>query len=420
MLKNFKNKRAFFCTLEGALAKRAYFKFLEGISLNIILLGLVSMFTDLSSQMVFPVIPLYLTTVLGAGASVVGVVEGAADTTASILKVLSGYWSDKIRRRKPFVLFGYSLSALTKPLFAFAYFWGFVAFIRVLERIGKGLRDAPRDAIVADYADEKSIGKAYGFQRALDGFGSVLGALLALMLLPVIGFKNLFLFAFLPGLAAIAILLFIEEKKALPFSGSNKVPGKGLSLPESFKLMPGNLKLFITVSAVFSVANFGYAFLLLKAKDIGFSDEKAILLYVLYYIAYTLATIPMGMLSDKIGRRPLLVGGYALFALIASGLVFAKAILPMMAFFVLYGLFFGMTDGVQRAFIADLAPKNLKGTALGAFYTATGLSALPGGLILGLLWDKISPQATFIFACIIGLLSLAMLLFVKENRANKP
>jgi MFS family permease len=397
------------------LGKQQYLRFFEGLTLNIILLGLVSMFTDLSSQMVFPVIPLYLTTVLGAGAAVVGVVEGAAETTASLLKVLSGYFSDRLRKRKLFVLFGYSLSAITKPLFALASTWGFVVFVRVLERIGKGVRDAPRDAIVADSVDEKTRGKAYGFQRALDGLGSVLGAVLAFFLLPVLGFKNLFLFAFLPGLIAIIVILFIQEKKAA--SPKKAIPE--LSIKDSLSRLSPNLKLFIIVSAVFTFANFGYAFLLLKAKGIGLSDENAIMLYVLYYLAYTLTIIPTGMLSDKIGRRPLLIGGYALFILISIGLIFAQSMAAVILFFILYGIFFGMTDGVQRAFIADLAPKDLKGTALGAFYTITGLVALPAGLILGLIWDRMGPGSTFIFACAAGILSLVLFMFVREKNQEK-
>ncbi|HEC87024.1 MAG TPA: MFS transporter, partial [Thermoplasmatales archaeon] len=185
----------------------------RGITRNILILGFVSLFTDLSSQMVFPLIPLFLTTALGAGAYAVGVVEGAAETTASLLKVVSGYWSDKIRKRKPFVLFAYSLSSLTKPLFAFANVWLFVLFIRVIERIGKGLRTAPRDAIVAESADERVRGKAYGFHRAMDGIGSVMGAVLAFLLLPVAGYRNIFLFAFIPAVIAVSIILLVREKR---------------------------------------------------------------------------------------------------------------------------------------------------------------------------------------------------------------
>jgi len=199
-------------------------KLFNGITRNVVILGFVSLFTDLTSQMIFPVIPLYLTSVLGASAAVVGLVEGAAETTASFLKVFSGYWSDKIQKRKPFIFVGYGLSSITKPLFAFANFWPLVLGARVIERIGKGLRDAPRDAIVADSISPEYRGKAFGFHRAMDGAGSVMGAILAFILLPILGYKNLFLSSFLPGFIVILFICFVKEKK--PDDGVKKAPMK--------------------------------------------------------------------------------------------------------------------------------------------------------------------------------------------------
>ena len=259
--------------------KHRQIRFFQAISRNILILGLVSLFTDLSSQMVFPLIPLFLTTVLGAGACVVGIVEGAAETTASLLKVISGYWSDKIKKRKPFIFFGYSLSSITKPLFAFANIWPSVLFIRVIERIGKGLRTAPRDALVAESCQENVRGKAYGLHRAMDGIGSVLGAIIAFLLLPILGYRNIFLFAFIPGIIAVFVILFIKEKRAPAKRETKKAPIK-----LSFKELPVNLRLFIIISSIFALGHFGYAFLLLRAKNIGLADNMAILLYVLFYI----------------------------------------------------------------------------------------------------------------------------------------
>ncbi len=383
---------------------------LKGITRNIFILGLVSLFTDLSSQMVFPLIPLFLTTVLGNGAYAVGIVEGAAETTASLLKVISGYWSDKIRKRKPFVLFGYSLSSLTKPLFAFANVWFFVLFVRVIERIGKGLRTAPRDAIVAESVDKNVRGKAYGFQRAMDGIGSVMGAILAFLLLPILGYRNIFLFAFIPGVIAVFVILFIKEKNT-PL----KKETKNMSLKVNFKELSWNLRLFIIVSSIFALGHFGYAFLLLRAKNIGLTDQTAILLYVLFYIVYAICAIPAGILSDKIGRKPVLMLGYLIFAITSFGLIFTSSIYSILLFFSVYGIFYAMIDGAQRAFVVDLAPKHLKATALGTFHTATGLVALPGGFIAGLLWDKISPEATFIYGCVLAMISLLLFIFVKKD-----
>ncbi len=385
-------------------------KIFEGITRNIFVLGLVSLFTDLSSQMVFPLIPLFLTTVLGAGAYAVGIVEGAAETTASLLKVVSGYWSDKIKKRKPFILFGYSLSSLTKPLFAIANVWSFVLFVRVIERIGKGLRTAPRDALVAESCDESVRGKAYGFHRAMDGIGSVLGALLAFLLLPILGYRNIFLFAFIPGIIAVFVILFIKEKK-----GHEKEEPQEKPIKLSFKELPENLRLFIIVSSVFALGHFGYAFLLLRAKNIGLADNMAILLYVLFYIVYTICVIPAGILSDKIGRKPILIAGYLVFAITSFGLIFTSSIYSILLFFIIYGIFYAMIDGVQRAFVVDLAPKHLKATALGTFHTAIGLVALPGGFIAGLLWDKIKPEATFLYGFILAIISIILFMFVKNK-----
>jgi MFS family permease len=387
--------------------------FLRGFTRNIIIVGFVSLFTDLSSQMIFPLIPLYLIS-LGAGAWVVGLVEGAAETTASLLKVFSGYWSDKIKRRKPFVFAGYSLSSITKPLFALTTSWPFILLVRVVERIGKGIRDAPRDAIVAESCDACVRGKAYGFQRAMDGLGSVSGAALAFILLPLMGFKSIFLFAFLPGvIAVLCVLLIKEERRPLTIKKQ-----KTESFQVSLKRLPWNLKLFVIISTIFALGNFGFAFLLLKAKNIGFTDENAILLYVLFYVVYSLFTIPAGILSDKKGRKPVLMAGYVLFSATAIGLILTSQIYAIIILFVTYGIFFAMIDGVQRAFVVDLAPPNLKGTALGTFHTATGIIALPGGLILGLLWDKISPQATFIFAFLLSICSLVLFIFVKNTKQS--
>jgi len=385
-------------------------KIFEGITRNVFILGLVSLFTDLSSQMVFPLIPLFMITVLGTGAYAVGIVEGAAETTASLLKVVSGYWSDKIRRRKPFVLFGYSLSAITKPLFAFASVWSFVLFVRVVERIGKGLRTAPRDAIVAESSDASVRGKAYGFHRAMDGIGSVFGAVLAFLLLPILGYRNIFLFAFVPAVIAVSVILFIKEANR-----PAKEEVKEMSIRISFKELPANLKLFIVVSSVFALGHFGYAFLLLRAVDIGLADRTAILLYVLFYIVYTVCTIPSGILSDKIGRKPVLRAGYVLFGITSLGLIFASSIYSILLAFVIYGIFYAMIDGVQRAFVVDLAPEHLKATALGTFHTAIGLVALPGGCVAGLLWDKISPETTFVYGLVLAVISLVLFTFVKEE-----
>jgi MFS family permease len=388
--------------------KKSFFK---GLTRNILIVGIISLFTDLSSQMVFPLIPLFLVT-LGAGAWVVGLVEGAAETTASLLKVFSGYWSDRIKKRKPFILAGYGLSSITKPLFAFAYSWPFVLIVRIFERTGKGIRNAPRDAIIAESCDACVRGKAYGFHRAMDGMGSILGAVIAFILLPFLGFRNIFLIAFIPAIVAVLCIVFIKEKTSTAETKKKET----ISLKVSLKKLPWNLKLFIIVVTIFTLGHFGYAFLLLKARNIGLTNDTAIFLYVLFYIVYTLFIIPAGVFSDKIGRKPVLMIGYILFALTSLGLLFTSELYTLILMFVLYGVFYAMIDGVQRAFVVDLAPQGLKGTALGTFHTAVGLVALPGGIIAGTIWDKISPEGTFMYALVLTMLTILLFLFVKNNK----
>ena len=380
----------------------------SGITRNIFIMSMVSLFTDLSSQMVFPLIPLFLTTVLGCGAYAVGIVEGAAETTASLLKVLSGYWSDKIGKRKPFILFGYSMSSITKPLFAIANIWTFVLFLRVIERIGKGIRTAPRDALIAESCDESVRGKVYGIHRAADGIGSTLGAVLALLLLPMWGYRNIFLFALVPGIISVFIIFFIQEKNA-----PAKQEKKEVSIKLSLKELPANLRYFIIVSSLFALGHFGYAFLLLKAKNIGLADNMAIFLYVIFYIVYSICAVPLGIVSDKVGRKAVLMAGYVLFGITSLGLLVASGFYGISLFFIIYGISYAMIDGTQRAFVVDLAPQHLKGTALGIFHTAIGLVALPGGYIAGLLWDKVSPEATFGYGFILAIVSAVSLIFVK-------
>ena len=391
-------------------AKHFRTSLMKGVGANVVILGLVSLFTDLGSQMVFPLIPLFLTTALGASTTVVGLIEGSAETTASLLKVFSGYWSDRIKRRKPFVLAGYGFSSLSKPLFAFAYTWQTVFWIRIVERVGKGIRSAPRDAIIAESCADDVRGKAYGIHRAMDGIGSILGAVLALLLLISLGYRNVFLLAGVPSLIAVLLIIFVKEEKK---KDSHPLADTKKSIRISFKALTPQLQYFTIVATIFALGNFGYAFLMLRALNIGLSDHTAMLLYITFYIIYTIFTIPAGMISDKIGRKPVIGIGYALFGLTSLGLVFVSNLFQIVWLFVLYGVFYAMIDGVQRAFVVDLSPPDLKATALGTFHTATGLAALPAGVITGLLWDTISPEMAFAYGFVLSIVAAASLLKLK-------
>ncbi|MFA6255098.1 MAG: MFS transporter [Patescibacteria group bacterium] len=372
----------------------------SGISRNVVILGVVSLLTDLSGQMVFPLLPLYITTVLGGGAVAVGLVEGAAEAAASLLKVVSGYWSDKIKKRKPFVFFGYFLSAIMKPVLAFASNWFLVLTIRVADRFGKGLRDAPRDAIIAESNEQATLGKAYGFNRAMDGLGSVGGAMLAFFLLPIFGFVNLFKLAIIPGLISVGFVALVKEPKY------PETINKKISLKVGFSELTRELKLFIIIAAIFTLGNYNYAFLMLRAKADGFDNGQTILLYAVFFLIYTLLSMRVGALSDKIGRKLIIMAGYSLFTILSLGLYCFAGKEYTVASFIILGIFFALIDGSQRALVADLAPADLKGTALGTFHTFIGLAALPAGYIAGTLWASINPGATFLFGAAVGLISV--------------
>jgi len=388
-------------------------KIFSGINRNVVVLGVVSLLTDLSGQMVFPLLPLYITTVLGGGAVAVGLVEGAAEAAASLLKVVSGYWSDKVKKRKPFVFFGYTLSALMKPVLAFAGNWFAVLAIRITDRVGKGLRDAPRDAIIAESNDQATLGKAYGFNRALDGMGSVGGAVLAFLLLPIFGFVNLFKLAIIPGLISVGVISLVKEPSVI------KNVKKKNSLRFGFSQLTRELKIFILITTVFTLGNYSYAFLMLRAQANGLSNEKTIMLYALFYLVYMFLSMRAGMLSDKFGRKPIIMAGYVIFTILSLGLYLFGGLTYTVIAFILFGIFFALIDGAQRAFVSDLSPAEIKGTALGAFHTFTGLAALPAGFIAGQLWTKVNPSATFLFGTIIGIISVSAFYLVLGRRGKK-
>jgi len=309
------------------------------------------------------------------------------------------------------------LSALAKPFFAVVGSAAGVLGIRLTERIGKGLRNAPRDALVAESVDAENRGRAFGFHRAMDGIGSVLGALAAFLLLPMLGFRNLFLVAIIPGVIAIFFTLLIVERRR---NGGKEKEETGTRRRKiSFRVLPSNLKTYILATTVFTLGHFGYPFLLLRAKDVGLADVKAILFYAIFYVVYTIVSIPAGALSDRIGRKPVLLFCYPFFGLISILLWLSATPWMVLTCFVLYGVFYGMIDGVQRAFVADLAPDGLKATSLGAFHSAIGLAALPGGLISGILWQQISPSATFAFGAVMSLTGMLLLAFVSNPILRK-
>jgi MFS family permease len=372
---------------------------------NVFWLGLVSFINDTSSKIILPVLPLFIKSIGGTGLAV-GLISGLGESTASLFKIWAGYWSDKLKKRKIFVLSGYFLSALAKLLFAFSYIWPHVLLLKVLERLGKGLRSAPRDAVLADSAKQEKRGKSFGFHRAMDSGGAVLGSLLAFFLFWSfdLEFKNIFLIAGVIAFFSLLPVIPVQEKRQNSKITSFSLELKKLSLP---------LKIIIGVATLYALANFSYMFFVLKAG--GFfkgrlSTGIPILLYALYYLSYTVFAVPSGMLSDKFGRRKILVLGYGIFAVVVLGFVFAKSLALFLALFIGLGMNYAFVNVSERSLVSDLASKKIRGTALGVFHMATSLAALPAGLAAGFLYD-INPNYPFIYAFGLTILALAAFFF---------
>lgn len=354
------------------------------------MLGLVSFFTDVSNEMVYPLIPIFLTSVLGVPASVVGLVEGVAEATAGLLRVFFGFFSDRLGQRKPFVYVGYGLSACSKPLIALAYAWPLVLFARFADRFGKGIRTPARDALIAESCSQESRGRAFGFHRSLDTTGAVVGPLLAFSALGILGgdLRKVFVLAFIPGVIS---LFLIKQARETGHKGAVKqvvsrarfTPGKGYLV-------------FIGVSMLFALGNSSDAFLVLRAGKLGLDTQQVVLAYTLFNVVYALLSTPMGILSDRLGRRDVIAMGMALFALVYTGFGLVPGGSYVWGLFALYGGYMAMTDGVGKALISDFAPADSRATALGFYYSALGGMALLASLLAGQLWDRVGSSAPFL------------------------
>jgi MFS family permease len=371
-------------------------------------LGFVSLLTDISSEMIHSVLPLFLVSVLGANVLTVGMIEGIAEATASILKVFSGALSDYLGHRKGLAVFGYGLSTLVKPLFALATSSTGVLIARFSDRIGKGIRVAPRDALVADSTSPEVRGAAYGLRQSLDTIGAFLGPLAAFALMATSGnnFRLVFWLALIPGFFAVALLTIgVREPRAsqTQVHRSNPLQWKALhSLGEKYWVL-------VVVALLFNLGNSSDAFLLLRAEQAGISASLMPLTLVMMNIAYSFSAYPLGILSDRLGRFGLLVGGFILYALVYLGFAFVQTPWQVWGLFALYGLHLGMTQGLLLALVADNIPANLRGTAFGFLNLAIGLALLPASLLAGWLWQTLGAEAAFIagsFFAIAAVLSL--------------
>jgi len=372
---------------------------------NIILLGIVSFFTDISSEMITPILPMFITALGGAGL-IVGLIGGLGDSISSMLNVFSGYWSDKFGKKKQLVFAGYGVSAIAKLLFPFALIWQHILALRVFERFGKGIRTAPRDVILAVSTEKGRRGRGFGIHRAMDSAGAVIGSALAFILIWNFGldFRTIFLAAAIIAFLALAPIIPVKEKV---------VKRKKIALKIDLKKLSKPLKIFILIATIFSLGNFSYMFFILRSQEFFAKDLSIvmpILLYIIYNIVYTMFSIPAGILSDKIGRRKVLLAGYFLFGLTCLGFAFLHSLTYFIMLFILYGLVYALTDGTARALVSDISKEEIRGTALGTFHTSISLSTLPASLIAGALWQFVSFELTFIYGAFMASLAVFLLL----------
>jgi MFS family permease len=372
------------------------------LSRNVYALTAVSFLTDVSSEMIYPLLPAFLTVTLGASASFVGAIEGAAESTAAILKLASGWWSDRVRRRKPLVLAGYTIASIMRPLVAIAQSAGQVLAIRVADRVGKGIRNSPRDALIADSVDPSIRGRAFGFNRTGDHAGGVVGPVIAFALIQWVRLplRSVFWWALLPGALAVATVL-LGVREVPKTTASPAVTGIKPRL--SSEPLGARFWAVLGVILLFTLGNSTDAFLLLRARQLGVPIALAPILWAFLHIVKSVSSTPGGTLSDRVGRKPLLVAGWLLYALVYFAFGRASAAWHAWALFGVYGIFFGLTEGTERALVTDIVPADRRGTAFGWYNLTIGLGALPASIVFGVLWDRFSSRVAFDFGAALAL-----------------
>lgn len=371
---------------------------------NILFTGLTSFLTDVSVKMVYSVMPMFLLSI-GASKTSLGLIEGIAESTASLIKALSGFWSDKIGRNKPFMLIGYGLSALTIPLYIFAGTPLHILYIRFVERFGKGIRTAPRDSLIAGSVRNGESGKSFGFQKAMDNSGAIIGPLAAFVSLVFLpgNFRIIFLLAGIPAFLALFVIIFgIKEAK------KNK---QELFSQFHFRDFSGRYYFFLVIIFVFTLGNSTDALLLVKANELGIELAFIPLVYLITNVVSVIMAIPVGILSDRIGKEKVLLVGYSLYAFVYYGFGVSTSKGAIIALFALYGLYSATTDGIQKAFVSDMTDKNKKGTGLGIYNALIGITLLPASIIAGYLYDNMNSEAPFFFGAKCASTAFMMLLF---------
>ncbi|MGI8836603.1 MAG: MFS transporter [Pyrinomonadaceae bacterium] len=394
---------------------------------NVFAISLVSLLNDASSEIIYPLLPIFLSITLGASPGVVGLIEGAAESISSLLKLFAGYFSDRRGKRKGFVVFGYALSSFVRPLLAFAANWYQVLGIRLTDRVGKGIRSAPRDAMIADTVRVEERGLAFGFHRAMDHTGAVAGPLLGYLLVLLFAvdrnsptaaeFKWIFLAASVPALAAVAVAMFyVREVKHKRKADEDRIVKAPVKL--SLKGFDSNFKRFLLIVALFTLSNSSDAFLLLRAREAGVSVVLIPLLWATLHVSKVVSSIFGGDLSDRLGRRRLIISGWILYAAVYAGFAFVTNEFSVWVLFIIYGIYFGFAEGAEKALVADLVPAEKRGTAFGLYNLAFGITVLPASLLMGVLWDWRGPQTAFIVSAMLGSTAALLLLLLVKTPTN--
>lgn len=392
----------------------------KGISRNVFILSIVSLLQDISSEMLYPLIPIFLTSVLKTSGVVVGVIEGLAEATWRITQVISGYFSDKYKKRKALTIAGYSLSAVGRPLLALAGVWPVALFARLVDRFGKGLRTSPRDALIVESSQAPLRGRSFGFHRSLDTAGAVIGPLIALVLVKLLAgnLRAVFLLSTIPAILAVLLLFAVRESKPRPVSEVRETVNDSVD-PQakaqkainfsSVKKLGKPYFIFLAASAIFSLGNSTDAFLFLRSKQLGLSTIYVVLAYVLYNIVYAVSSFPAGIASDKIGRKRIILIGFIVYGLVYLGFALVNDNIYIWPLYAVYGLYIGFTEGIGKALIGDIVSHDLAATALGLYQTVMGVSVLAASAFAGVLWTKVSFAAPFYFGAAMAFLGTAVL-----------
>lgn len=392
---------------------------------NVFAISLVSLLNDASSEIIYPLLPVFLATSLGASARAIGMIEGLAESMASLLKLFAGYLSDRLGKRKALVVAGYSLASLVRPLLAFAQTWPQVLGIRIADRVGKGVRTAPRDAMIADTVKVEQRGIAFGFHRAMDHGGAVIGPLLAYLLVALFvvnrqaptpsEFTRIFLIASIPALLAVIVaIFFMRESPVVQRHQTAEVPKLSLRGFDS------NFKRFLLVLALFTLSNSSDSFLILRAVDAGVSVALIPLLWAAHHGMKVLSSLLGGDLSDRLGRKRLIVSGWILYAAVYAGFAFATNIASLWVLFLIYGIYFGLVEGAEKALVADLVRPEQRGTAYGLYNLAFGITVFPASLLMGMIWDWKGPTTAFLVSAFMGATAAVLLLILVRPRRELP